>query len=289
MSDFKEQRVRGMTQLYYSKPEIQKAIFEFAKNREVCPRYFEGFGKRPDTLQYPADIFELVKRGATSLHCSEELWEDPLSIATEMTPKQFNELRIGWDLKGTYEDTGLVLRSEKDENYFKNTLLAKDLAKQVKARGIKFSSKNPVMIPLTELELKKADNDYGLTFKLREDAEIYEAPILSKQGKFNSKDIDEKTGLPKKVFSSGNRTLYGRDSSSLSRLDLYGDLDLDSSYGGLDGSSDNGRVVVVSGEATVLEKLKFDLIKRINKKYHAQLEEFNLILEKQKLKKLLEK
>jgi hypothetical protein len=98
MSDFKEQRVRGMTQLYYSKPEIQKAIFEFAKNREVCPRYFEGFGKRPDTLQYPADIFELVKRGATSLHCSEELWEDPLSIATEMTPKQFNELRIGWDL-----------------------------------------------------------------------------------------------------------------------------------------------------------------------------------------------
>ncbi len=98
MSDFKEQRVRGMTQLYYSKPEIQKTIFEFAKNREVCPRYFEGFGKRPDTLQYPADIFELVKRGATSLHCSEELWEDPLSIATGMNEKQLNELRRGWDL-----------------------------------------------------------------------------------------------------------------------------------------------------------------------------------------------
>ncbi len=94
----KELRVRSLTQLYYSKPEIQKAILEFSKNREVCPRYFEGFGKRPDTLQYPADIFELVKRGATSLHCSEELWEDPLSIATGMNTKQLNELRIGWDL-----------------------------------------------------------------------------------------------------------------------------------------------------------------------------------------------
>ena len=154
-------------------------------------------------------------------------------------------LKIGWDLKGTYEDTGLVLRNKKDENYFKNTLLAKDLAKQVKARGIKFSSKNPVMIPLTELELKKADNNYGLTFKLREDAEIYEAPILSKQGKFNSKDIDEKTGLPKKVSSSGNRTLYVRD-SGLSRLDLNNDLDLSSNDRYLDDSGDDGRVVVIS-------------------------------------------
>ncbi len=98
MPNINEQRVRNLTHLYYSKPEIQQIIFEFSTNREVCPRYFEGFGKRPDTLQYPADIFELVKRGATSFHCSEELWDDPLNIATEMTPKKFNELRVGWDL-----------------------------------------------------------------------------------------------------------------------------------------------------------------------------------------------
>ncbi|MCK4647602.1 hypothetical protein KAT24_01580 [Candidatus Pacearchaeota archaeon] len=98
MSNFKEQRVRNLTQLYYSKQEVQKAIFEFSKNREVCPRYFEGFGKRPDTLQYPSDIFELVKRGATSFHCSEELWQDPLSIETGMNEKQFNGIRKGWDL-----------------------------------------------------------------------------------------------------------------------------------------------------------------------------------------------
>jgi len=93
-----EDRIRKITSVYYSRPEIQKAIFEFSKNREVCPRYFEGFGKRPDVLEYPGDIFELVKKGATSFHCSEELWEDPLRIQTGMNERQLNELRKGWDL-----------------------------------------------------------------------------------------------------------------------------------------------------------------------------------------------
>jgi len=87
-----------MTHLYYSKPEIQKAIFEFSKNREICPRYFDDFGKRPDTFQYPGDILELVKKGATSFHCSEEIWQDPLNIVTGMDEQQANELRTGWDL-----------------------------------------------------------------------------------------------------------------------------------------------------------------------------------------------
>src|SRR3989344_1757025 len=93
-----EEKIRKITSLYYSKPEIQKAIFSFSKNREVVPRYFEGFGKRPDSLQYQGDIFEMVKKGATSFHCSEELWKDPLSIATGMKTEQLNEMRDGWDL-----------------------------------------------------------------------------------------------------------------------------------------------------------------------------------------------
>ncbi|MCX6750151.1 MAG: hypothetical protein NTZ83_01720 [Candidatus Pacearchaeota archaeon] len=95
---FKEERIRKITNLYYSRPEVQKVLFEFSKNREICPRYFEGFGKRPDVFEYPGDIFELVKRGATSFHCSEELWKDPLKIETGMNEKQLNELRQGWDL-----------------------------------------------------------------------------------------------------------------------------------------------------------------------------------------------
>lgn len=92
-----EQRIRKLTSLYYSRPEIQKIIFDFSKNREICPRYFEGFGRRPDVLEYPGDVFGSVKKGATSFHCSEELWKDPLKIKTGMNEKQLNELRIGWD------------------------------------------------------------------------------------------------------------------------------------------------------------------------------------------------
>ncbi|MCK5149813.1 hypothetical protein KAJ87_02715 [Candidatus Pacearchaeota archaeon] len=94
----REQRIRKITQLYYSRQDVQKAILEFSKNREVVPRYFEGFGKRPDSLQYQGDVLELVKKGATSFHCSEELWQDPLNLVTGMDGKKLNELRIGWDL-----------------------------------------------------------------------------------------------------------------------------------------------------------------------------------------------
>jgi len=97
-STFKEERIRKITSLYYSRPDTQKAIFDFCKNREVIPKYFDGFGKRPDSLQYPGDIFELVKKGATSFHCSQELWKDQLKIATGMSESQLNELRKGWDL-----------------------------------------------------------------------------------------------------------------------------------------------------------------------------------------------
>ncbi len=97
MSSFKEQRIRNITSLYYSRPDVQKAIYDFSKNREICPKYFEGYGKRPDSFQYPSDVFEMVKKGATSFHCSEEIWEDPMKIVTGMTEEQANELKIGWD------------------------------------------------------------------------------------------------------------------------------------------------------------------------------------------------
>ncbi|MBR9701656.1 hypothetical protein GOV13_01915 [Candidatus Pacearchaeota archaeon] len=95
---FKEQRVRNMTHLYYSRPEVQKAMFEFSKNREISSQYFDGFGKRPDSFEYLGDVMAMVQKGTTSFHCSEELWENPLDIVTGMSEEQANELRIGWDL-----------------------------------------------------------------------------------------------------------------------------------------------------------------------------------------------
>ena len=36
----KEKRIRNLTSLYYSRPEIQKAMYEFSKTREIAPRFF---------------------------------------------------------------------------------------------------------------------------------------------------------------------------------------------------------------------------------------------------------
>ncbi len=94
----KEARIRALTRLYYSNPKVQEALLEFSKDREVVPRYFEGFGKRPDSIQYPSDIMGLVNRGATSFHSSEELWEDPLKLDLNMDQREANDLRKGWDL-----------------------------------------------------------------------------------------------------------------------------------------------------------------------------------------------
>ncbi|MEM5782064.1 MAG: hypothetical protein QXD43_02605 [Candidatus Aenigmatarchaeota archaeon] len=147
--------------------------------------------------------------------------------------------QLGLNLRGTYEDTALVLRSESEPNEY----LAKNLAKQIKARqNIKF----PVMVPLNGLDLVNDSNsEYDLSFKLKENTQVIHAPILNKSGYFTSEMVDEQTGLPKQTCENGDRYLYTRD-SGLSGLYLYGDLYLDSCWGGLAYSDSGGRVVVVS-------------------------------------------
>jgi len=94
----KETRIRNLALSYYSRKDIQEAIFNFSRNRETIPRYFEGFGKRSDSLEYPSDIVQQARKGATSFHCSEEIWQDPLKLSLEMKPEETKELRTGWDL-----------------------------------------------------------------------------------------------------------------------------------------------------------------------------------------------
>jgi len=83
---------------YYSRKDIISYLFKFAKNRETIPFYGESFGKRPDYPQYESDLFFHVKNSATSFHVSEELWNNPLEIKTQMPQNDINTLRKGWDL-----------------------------------------------------------------------------------------------------------------------------------------------------------------------------------------------
>ena len=84
---------------YYKRPDIQQALVDGAADKEIAVSFGgQGYGKRPDTLQYPNDILEHVKRGATSFHCSEELWLNPMQIQTGMPRQELDALRKGWDL-----------------------------------------------------------------------------------------------------------------------------------------------------------------------------------------------
>ncbi len=130
----KEKRVRAITKIYYSNPKVQEDLFKFAKNREVVPRYFESFGRRPDTLQYPSDIMGLVNKGATSFHASEELWHNPLEINSDMSQEEMQNARKSWDLIIDIDSPFL------DYSKIAAKLLAEELERQgINSCGIKFS------------------------------------------------------------------------------------------------------------------------------------------------------
>ncbi len=122
-----KRKVQITAQSYYARKEIQEAIYKFCRNRETVPRYLEGFGKRPDVLDYPSDVMTLVKKGATSFHCSEEIWSDPLKISTDMTPDQYNVIKTGWDF--------LIDIDSKFFDYAK--IAAKVLIQALEAHGVK--------------------------------------------------------------------------------------------------------------------------------------------------------
>lgn len=101
------EKLRKIAMNYYKKRIIQKALIEQAKNREFVAVYLKNgkvskenliMGKRPDTVEYENDIISYVEKNATSFHVSEELWKNPLELATTKTQQQINELRLGWDL-----------------------------------------------------------------------------------------------------------------------------------------------------------------------------------------------
>lgn len=84
---------------YYSREDIQNAILSFSKNREIVGSLRDGsYLNRPDVIEYPKDIIERVKKGAVAFHCSVERWLNPMQLSTNLTQKEIDSLRIGFDL-----------------------------------------------------------------------------------------------------------------------------------------------------------------------------------------------
>lgn len=93
----KEGRIKEAAARYYRQRAVKKALVEAARGREIAPRYFNAFGTRPDILLYDGDVESLANRGATSFHCSEERWRDPLKLKVELSRQELDSLREGWD------------------------------------------------------------------------------------------------------------------------------------------------------------------------------------------------
>jgi len=120
---------------HYARKDIQQAMFEFCKHRESVANFNNKFfAKRPDTFDYPSDIVNAARQGATSFHCSEELWQNPLDINTDMTPEQYNEIKIGWDFLVDIDSPFL------DYGKIAARLIIKELESHgIKNFGVKFS------------------------------------------------------------------------------------------------------------------------------------------------------
>ncbi len=83
---------------HYSNPIIQKEILSVAKDREVVGSLKDGsYLKRPDTLLYPKDIEERVKKGVVSFHCSVEKWFQPMQLSVNLRQEELDNLRKSFD------------------------------------------------------------------------------------------------------------------------------------------------------------------------------------------------
>lgn len=80
---------------YYQQQELVARIVRLSEYREIAPTYPEGYGKRPDAINFPGDFNQLVENGAVAFHASVEKWRNPLLIDNV---KDEDKLREGWDL-----------------------------------------------------------------------------------------------------------------------------------------------------------------------------------------------
>ncbi len=84
---------------YYSQDGILEKIIRNARGREVSASKKDGSHlSRPNSLVYPRDVLEMVKKGAVSFHGSVERWKNPMQLGTRLSEEELNELRTGWDL-----------------------------------------------------------------------------------------------------------------------------------------------------------------------------------------------
>jgi len=211
-----------------------------------------------EQARYDGEIQKYRKKAKSSLDVKSNLWRvlllNQMGIRTATLPELECALENDMDLKGFYEDAPSVILRSAGDSHTPNDYIAKGLAKKLKIR----SFKTPIIVNGLKI-VEDNSSQYGLNFDTK-NAE------LTKALDFNNKNHNRKFSRINPDYSiefdnDGTRTLYTRD-NGVSRLCLGGDSDLDSGDEGLAGSGDDGRVVVVTGEASsqkILDKYISDI------------------------------
>lgn len=205
--------------------------------------YKERIAKYGERARKTLDIFRF---GNGVLIGSNPFANVELASADIALPSQLEHaVRLAPDFfRGTFEDVGLVLRTNGD-SYTNNDYVAKNLFQQVRKKtGESPTPECPARISLKGLKLRENDKSaYGLVFRLGDETEVdFVSEFANLNGRKRFLRTDEK-GVP--LFDvDGKRILYTRQ-EGLSVLCLDGLLSLGSDDGNLASSNDDGRVVLI--------------------------------------------
>src|SRR3989338_9572707 len=210
------------------------ALGKYHSAPSLLTPFYQGGVVRGSNPFYAVLVNEVLRNNKLNLHTA-----TPADIGICINLRGWG---IGHDC---YIDTALVLSNVTNPYNQDNLSLAKDLAAQIEHRLGKQLELS--VMPLNGFDLKNDNNEYGLGLVLREDAEIIHSDVLNRQGKFDQKDINTETGLPREVRREvrreGSRYLYTR-SEGLSRLCVNDNLNLNACWYNFGDSDDSGRVVI---------------------------------------------
>jgi hypothetical protein len=137
---------------YYQQEEVEEKIVGTAEYREIAPTYPNGYGRRPDAINFPGDFDHFVENNAVAFHASVERWRNPLLI-DEVS--NLDRLRQNWDL---------VIDIDCDYSFELSKETAKLVIEELKQHGIenisiKFSGNRGFHIGVRAEAFPKKIND----------------------------------------------------------------------------------------------------------------------------------
>ncbi|MBS3087421.1 hypothetical protein J4226_02390 [Candidatus Pacearchaeota archaeon] len=157
---------------------------------------------------------------------------------------------------GTYQDTGIIIRTT-------DSPFSQSLYDQIKKRGITPTQEEPIVISLTNLELRQDQgSSYGFMPEIKDDVSLIVASAYGRREEIETFTLYDAQGIPI-PNKLGDKQIWKR-SAGVARVFSNSYLGASSSGPHLAGSYCNGRVAVGS-PVPQIAKIKKDLENRVAK------------------------